>query len=140
MKILLAVDGSEPSLNAVRGLIRNLTWFRERPSVHVVYAHPPVPDGLVRSFFKREMLDDFYRDEGEKALAPACTILKQASVPHERHLYLGAVAESIVKLAQDQACDLIWMGTHGRGGASLVLGSVSRKVLQLATLPVLLIS
>ena len=82
----------------------------------------------------------YARDEGEKLIAPACSILEQAKVSCTKHLYVGPVPESIVKLAGDYACELIWMGTHGQGAtAALLLGSVARKVLQLAPVPVLLI-
>jgi nucleotide-binding universal stress UspA family protein len=117
-----------------------VSWFREALRVHAAYVHPPVPHGLVRSFVSRESLDDFYRDEGEKLIAPACSILEQAKVSCTKHLYVGPVAESIVKLAGDHACELIWMGTHGQGAtAAFAIGSVARKVLQLAPVPVLLV-
>jgi len=140
MNVLLAVDGSQPSLDSVRGLIRRVSWFRSALHVHVLFVHPPVPRGLVRSFISSEVLDDYYREEGEKAVAPACTILTQASVAYTKHLHVGEPGECIVRLARELACELICMGTHGHGAAaSFALGSVARKVLQLADLPVLLI-
>ena len=43
-------------------------------------------------------------------------------------------------MANDLACDLIVMGTHGRSGfAGLVMGSVASRVLHLADCPVLLV-
>jgi len=139
MNILLAVDGSQPSLDAVHALIQRVSWFREPLHVHVVFVHPPVPRGLVRSFISREVIDDYYREEGEKAVAPACTMLAQASVAHTKHLQVGDAAECIVRLAHEQACELIWMGTRGHGAAtSFALGSVARNVLHRADLPVLL--
>jgi predicted phosphoribosyltransferase/nucleotide-binding universal stress UspA family protein len=50
----------------------------------------------------------------------------------------GEPAEEIVRLAEDQDCDLIVLGTHGRSGLRrLVLGSVAEQVLRQAPCPVL---
>ena len=49
-------------------------------------------------------------------------------------------ARGIVKAAQSCEADLIVMGSHGRTGvAKLVLGSVATKVLELSTVPVLIV-
>lgn len=46
--------------------------------------------------------------------------------------------EAILQAARDAACDLIFMASHGRRGLQgVLLGSVTRKVLQQARLPVL---
>ncbi len=140
MKILLAVDGSEPSLNAVRGFVQRVAWFKSPVAVHVSYVNPAVPDGLVRSYISQEVLDGYYREEGEKALAPARALLDQAKIRHTQHLQVGPIAESIVRLAKELTCDLIWMGTHGHGAAATVaLGSIAQKVLHRSEIPVLLV-
>ena len=46
--------------------------------------------------------------------------------------------QSIIQAADDHACDLIFMGSHGRRGvAALLLGSQTQKVLTHSSLPVL---
>ena len=48
--------------------------------------------------------------------------------------------EAIIKIAKRKKCDLIIMGSHGRGGvAGILLGSVTQKVLSHSTLPVLVL-
>ena len=48
------------------------------------------------------------------------------------------VADGIVQAADEEKCDLIFIGSHGRSGLSrLLLGSVTAKVLSLATVGVL---
>lgn len=65
-------------------------------------------------------------------------------IPHEfrntwsTELAVGSPAETIVRIAQEQAADLIVMGTHGRTGLKhALLGSVAEKVVRLAPCPVL---
>jgi len=53
-------------------------------------------------------------------------------------LAVGPPAETIVRIAREQAADLIVMGTHGRTGLQhAILGSVAEKVVRLAPCPVL---
>ena len=52
----------------------------------------------------------------------------------------GAAAAEILDTARNESCDLIVIGTHGRGGvARLLLGSVAEAVLRHAPCPVLAI-
>lgn len=47
--------------------------------------------------------------------------------------------QGILDAAQHENCNLIYLGAHGRGGASpLFLGNVAHKILTLAQIPVLL--
>jgi nucleotide-binding universal stress UspA family protein len=51
--------------------------------------------------------------------------------------YSDHTAQKIVHIAQEHGCDLIFMGSHGRGGlGQLLLGSVTAKVLSLCEIPV----
>jgi nucleotide-binding universal stress UspA family protein len=53
----------------------------------------------------------------------------------------GGAWREILRVAEDRACDLIVMGTHGRGGFEhLLLGSVAEKVVRKARCPVLTVT
>jgi nucleotide-binding universal stress UspA family protein len=55
-----------------------------------------------------------------------------------RFLAEGNAANEIMRVAADNACDLIVMGTHGRRGVGrLVLGSTAEELVRKATSPVL---
>ena len=57
-----------------------------------------------------------------------------------RLLHAGPAGEVICWMAQQHSCDLIVMGTHGRGGLRhLLFGSVAEYVLRHARCPVLTI-
>ena len=140
MKIVLPVDGSahaEQSL--VRFIEKPLWWFREAPELHLLYVHlavPPVP-GLHR-VATPEMLQAYYQEEGDKALAGAVKILSGAKLAFTPHVLVGDPAAAIAKFAQDNGADLIAMGTRGLGAASsLLMGSVAAKILHHAKIPVL---
>jgi universal stress protein A len=58
-------------------------------------------------------------------------------IPVRRALHAGPAGAVICWLAEDQQCDLIVMGTHGRTGLRhLLLGSVAEYVLRHAHCPV----
>jgi nucleotide-binding universal stress UspA family protein len=60
------------------------------------------------------------------------------SIPVERRLIEGEISEEIIRLSQDQSCDLIVLGTHGRTGLQrLLMGSVAEQVMRKAACPVL---
>lgn len=139
MKILIAIDGSEASQNAVRSLIDHVRWFRERPELHLLHVHPPVPMGLATRHVGHDALEHYYREESEAALAAARESLAAAELPYTLHIHVGEPAATIVKEATELGCDLICMGNHGRGALpNAILGSVATKVLHLARIPVLL--
>jgi nucleotide-binding universal stress UspA family protein len=139
MKILLACDGSPTAAAATRRLIEHLGAFREPPELHLLFVHPPVPIALARQHVARELLDRYYREEGEAALKAAQESLDSAGLRYTSHIHVGDPAPTIVRLAGELGCGLICIGTHGRAAvADAIVGSVAHKVLHLARMPVLL--
>jgi len=140
LKILLPVDGSPCALRAVDHLIAHSEWFREVPEVHLLHVHAPIPIGRVQAHIGKETLHGYYTEESQAQLLAAQQRLDAAGRFHTTHIHVGQPAEIIAKLAGELACDLIIMGTHGRGGvAGLLMGSVASSVLHLAPCPVLLV-
>ena len=63
---------------------------------------------------------------------------KDAQIRCEHRLKTGDPADSIVRVAEAEAVDLIVMSTHGRTGVSrLLMGSVAEAVVRRAKCPVL---
>ena len=56
---------------------------------------------------------------------------------NRRHLTYGQPRQEIHRLAQEQGCDLIIVGSHGRHGLALLLGSTANDVLHSAPCDVL---
>jgi len=141
MKILVAVDGSKPSLKAVQLLVEHCDWYRSPPEVELVTVHLPVPK-LPRMGVAvgKEQIERYYREEGEAMLAPARKLLDAAGVRYQAHVLVGPVAEAIVKHAADKRCDLIYIGTRGRSAlGKALIGSTATKVLHISNVPVLLV-
>jgi nucleotide-binding universal stress UspA family protein len=140
MKILVAVDGSKTALGAVDWLVAHAHWYREPPMVELVTVHQPV-SALARTALriKKDELARWYVKQGEANLAQAKKRLHKARLHLRSHVLVGPVAETLVRHAGKTRCDLILIGTSGMGAAgNLLAASVASKVLDLATLPVLL--
>lgn len=140
MKILLAVDDSPVALRVVDQVIALASELKASPELHVLYVHPPIPVEFATRHVARETLDAYYRDEGESVLKEPVARLKAANLQVTRHLHVGQPADVVLRLAGELACEYLCLGRHGRSVvADLFVGSVATRVLQRATLPVLLV-
>jgi len=138
MKILLAVDGSKPSSDAVDLLIRTFGQLRSKPEVELVTVHLPVP--RMRTGVSKQQLARYYAEEGAEKLVAAKKKLDAAGIEYKASILVGPVAETIVKHADSTRCSLICMGSRGMSaiGKALV-GSTATKVLNLASQPLLIV-
>ncbi|MEO8718403.1 MAG: universal stress protein [Burkholderiales bacterium] len=141
MRILVAVDGSKNSLDAVQCLIDHADWYRGAPEVHLVTVHLPVPKlprmGLAVG---KSQIQKYYQEEGEARLAAARRKLDAAGIAYAAQVLVGPVAESIVKFAKEKRCDVIYIGTRGMTEiGKAILGSTASKVLHISDTPVLLV-
>jgi nucleotide-binding universal stress UspA family protein len=141
MRILVAVDGSKHSLNAVQFLIDRGQWLRDKPELDLVTVHLPVPKlpGMGAAVGKAQ-LDKYYQEESERCLDAARKKLDAAGVRYEAHSLVGPVAETLVKLAKDKRCDLICIGTRGQSElGKALMGSTATKVVHISDIAVLLV-
>lgn len=139
-RILVPVDGSDAALRAVRYAVEAVTERTARPELWLVTIQPPILSGNVTRFFTAEMIESYYQEEGEKALGPARQALLDAGVEFREKILIGPVAPTIIKHAEEEDCDHIVMGTRGLGAVtSMVMGSVTHKVLGLSSIPVTLV-
>ncbi|HEY9279429.1 MAG TPA: universal stress protein [Eoetvoesiella sp.] len=137
--ILVPVDGSASSLNAVKVAIK-LQREYGAGTLYVINVQAPIISGNVTRFISSETINDFYQEEGEKMLTEARALLKDAGVVTEVSIQVGAAAKVIAEFAKKHECTAIIMGTRGLGGVSgLILGSVATKVLHLVDIPVTLV-
>lgn len=74
----------------------------------------------------------------QKATADLAQLAKTTDYPiHQQHVLVGQPAAELHYLAEQEGADLIVVGSHGRKGFALLLGSTSNSVLHGATCDVL---
>jgi nucleotide-binding universal stress UspA family protein len=140
-KLLVPVDGSDCSLRALEYVITARERLRDPQAlkVHLLNVQAPLR-GDISMFIGDEQIKRYHREEGEKALARARSLLDKSGIAYRFHIKVGEPAEIIARNAAERGCDGIVMGTHGRGAvAGMLLGSVATKVLHLSTVPVLFV-
>lgn len=139
-RFLVAVDGSD---NAMRAVHYAVSLARDESPAHVYLAtveSEPMAYGEAAAMVDYPRLARAQRQRSEALLQPAVELLTQAEVAHEAAVLRGDPAQAIVRRAEELGCDVIVMGTRGRGPiANLVLGSTANKVIHLTKLPVTLI-
>ena len=83
-------------------------------------------------------LGEMLRSDAESALDALRETVTERDVPVETCVIEGSPPREIVEYAERNGCDLVVMGTHGRGGIDrLLLGSVAEKVVRGSNVPVL---
>ena len=98
--------------------------------------HLPVPRV---AHTNKAQLERYYQEEGESMLAAAKKKLDGAGIPYQARVLVGPVAETVVKHAKEQRCDLIYIGTRGMSElGKALLGLTATKVLHISDIPVLL--
>lgn len=139
MKILLPVDGSELSLEAVRMAI---SLLRQGLSGSVVIANVQEPATLYEMVVAPDgaVLQRVSTAAGVDALQNAEEMLMASGTVYEREIATGDPAHTIIDVAQRYACDMILMGARGTSALrSALLGSVSHEVLHAAHVPVMIV-
>jgi len=137
-KVLLPVDGSDSAFQAALYLAEHV---RQHGPVEVHVANvQPKPIEWQTHGMEKEAINNHLEVDAHLAMKAVLHVLNEEQIPHQTHVKLGDPAETLVALAEELGCDHIVMGTRGLGAVSgIVLGSVTRKVLHLANVPVLCI-
>lgn len=148
-KILVPYDGSQHSQKALYQAIdvaRNLdSEIFLLTVVNVAYISPPgMLKGITRSPSEKRSIKkwtDSVIVDAQKMLKEAVKKCKKNGVTARYQVKEGNVSETILELAKKDKTTLIIIGSQGLSGIKKIkiLGSVSRKVSELAPCPVLII-
>lgn len=139
MKILLPVDGSELSLEAVRYAIRLAS---EGLQMSFVIANVQEPTTLYEMMVAHdaEVLQQISAAAGANLLAGAEELLNQADLDHESEVAAGDPAHTLIDIIERFGCDAVIMGARGMGALNAALvGSVSLEVLRASPVPVTIV-
>ena len=136
--ILVAVDGSECSDRAVKHGI-SLVRGGLGAELHLINVQPNL-GGAIASFVGRGDIDAYQREEGNKALASAQALVKQAGVEAKVHIGVGRQGAIISDFVRKLGAGLVVMGTRGHTGlAGVLLGSVAQDIIAHVDVPVTLV-
>lgn len=132
--ILVAVDLTEESRQVTKRACSLKTAFSANLScVHVIEPLSLAYGGDIP--MDLSTIQDQIQDTAKKHLAEFATML---DIPDDhQHLIFGRPETEIHSLAQQIGADLIVVGSHGRAGLALLLGSTANGVLHGATCDVL---
>lgn len=138
-RILVPTDGSSGVERAIEHAIE--LAGTHGAAVHAVYVVNSASYGGLPMETSWEGIRDVLTDEGEEALERVHELAAGTGVEVETAVLEGSPSSRIVDYADEARCDLIVMGTHGRGGIDrLLLGSVAERVVRSADVPVLTVS
>jgi|CXWL01.1.fsa_nt_gi nucleotide-binding universal stress UspA family protein len=142
--ILIAIDGSVSSETVIEhGVALAKALGARVTGVHAVPDFIPPQDSPLQSvgFPTREEYEHLAKSEAEGVLQHVSRACSAAGVECElAHAVDSRAHHLILATAVERACDLICMGSHGRGGVgALLLGSQTQKVLAHGRLPVLVV-
>jgi len=140
LKILIAVDGSEPARRAIAAVGKMAKSSLELEATLICVSPEPVFYGDYTASTIRQIEEDQKTHQD-------IVLTRGAELAKAQGLMLGApvrvfgvVANEIVRAADDGKFDQIVMGTRGMGAiGSMVLGSVAQRVLHQTSVPLLLV-
>lgn len=135
-RIMVPTDGSPASTAAVNAAVGFAQGTGARVvGLHVIPLRPLFSHmlGVLAAPGNRQLADGYlgYLElRAAQAGVPASVLTRNSDTPWEE----------IIRAARDLLCDLVVMGSHGRGGAAaLLLGSQTQAVLTHSAIPVLVI-
>lgn len=132
-RILVPTDGS-PSMGAVVDHARELAGVHGA-TVHGLYVVDTGSFATLPVETTWEGMSGMLREEGEQAVSELTDMA--GDTPVETAIREGSPSREIVGYADEYDCDVVVMGTHGRGGIDrLLLGSVAERVVRTAQVPV----
>lgn len=139
MKIFLAVDGSDASLDACR-LVAAYQGDRTRHQVTLLNVQRLPVHVAPLAGMNQAVLEAALLEEGERELQTARALLQAAGWQSESSLRLGPPADTLLTLAREGGADVLVMG-GGRQGllAGYAIGSVALRVAPAAHCPVVLV-
>jgi nucleotide-binding universal stress UspA family protein len=137
-RILVAVDGSQPSVKAARMAADIAQRFGAKLTlIHVVpkLLLPPDVYGLTIAEVEKE-----HRAYAENLLQKAIELLQEPGVQVSTTVLYGSPAESIAEEAAASDVGMVVIGSRGHGAvARMFLGSVSDRLIHISPKPILVV-
>ncbi len=139
MKILVGVDGSEPSSRAVNWC----ATYAKALEAEVVVVHAidiPILVAPMNSHVPMSTFSEVDREGVKELVVGWCAPLDEAGIAYRIELKDGDPAFAIMQVAKAEDADLVVTGRRGRGGfAELVMGSNSYTLTHHLNRPLLIL-
>jgi nucleotide-binding universal stress UspA family protein len=140
MKILVAIDGSAPSLAALKFAIDLVRRTSEPGSIGLVAVRDDTGLRHAGRVVGRKAIEEYLREQSEADLVEARKLLEASGIPGETIHRTGRPEVEICAVAGEQGFDMIAMGSKGRAGlGDVIMGSVAQRVGAMAKQPVVLV-
>ncbi len=135
-KILVAIDGSEHSYLIVDKAIEYAKL--SSATIILVYCHRKFPSIMGQPYRDEEISTII--TESKNLIAPFLQHIRKAEIAVEELLMEEPAGAVISDIARIEQCELIVMGSRGLTNlASLIIGSVTNRVLQTAPCSVMVV-
>ena len=139
LRVMLAVDGSEPAFRAAKALASWRSWLGEL-DVQIVYVQQPLSYLETVLPPHDDVMEQWSTRTAEAATRPVRDLFAGEPISTHLHLTVGDSATEIAHLANETKCELLVLGTRGLGAAHhAFIGSVALKVAAHVTMPVMLV-
>ncbi|MET0928109.1 MAG: universal stress protein [Aeromicrobium sp.] len=141
MHVIIATDGSKQSLKAARYL-RSFADPASVTSVAVLAVISPlaaVPFATEGDTGRTDIEELSFRAAAEAATGQIAEVLADWGPKITTHIRSGSPASEIVKAAKAKDADLIVVASSSSRAGAVLMGSVSHRVLNHATCPVLVV-
>lgn len=134
--ILIAADFSEHSQRVISRAQEIAERYQAKLSICHIIEDFPIADFAYEPMISIDLdMRDAMLDSGKKHIAD---IAHKFNIPTENQwVEFGSPSLNVVRLAEDHKVDLIVVGSHGRHGIKLLLGSTANGVLHHALCDVL---
>lgn len=137
VRVLLALDGSEPAQRAASMLASWRAWLGDL-DVQIAWVQQPLSYLETVLPPHDDVIGQWSTRAGESATQAARDLFAREGIRNHLHLTVGDAATEILHLAG--GCDLLVLGTRGLGALHhAFVGSVALKVAAQASVPVVLV-
>lgn len=142
-KVLVAIDGSKHSLEALRWAIKMLSGS-DKAEIVVVNAQPSFQTIHSKRMFSQKDIQEYQELLFEECISEGKVILDEHGIPYTLELLVGDPKRCIIDRIRssqetDSPIEMVVMGSRGLGPIRAALGGVSYGVIQAGICPVTII-
>jgi nucleotide-binding universal stress UspA family protein len=138
MKVLVAIDGSAPSLRAAQRVVQ---LFGNSLQLTLINVHPDEHLKRFASTVGKDAVEGYLGDLHTADLKESKAWLDANKIRYDVILGRGAPAQTVAESAADGKFDLVAIGAKGRNSvADLFVGSMATRLISISKVPVLVVT